>query len=412
MRLQAVKIGFVSSLLLGAGVLSGQTPDRFSLDLLEQGHRALARGRPEEAVRVLRLACFGLLEHPDWLARCWVELGKGRAELKDRPGLLEVVERLEELESRFGVYSQGRVDPWAREALESKLVALLGDRSLARSPLFGFLVLEEARRELEAIPLERRERELGRKLEEDPGNGVWRILKAERELDAARFGSAEALLEGLPRDFGSGAVSCLRGAALGGQAKCEEALAELSTCPVRGYGPLTWKVQVACLLSLGRREEAGQVWLGIPEALRARPELEELGGQLLAPEGAPAGVSSSQSSRLSNLRERLRSARTTEDLLAVERELQEMSVPRDEERMVALLRAEIAYRGSRWRECTAWFRTAGVETLSEVVSRFYAAVCLYESGEREQARQLASSGLDGLPRSPFVEGYLKKLGLP
>lgn len=29
MRLQAVKIGFVSSLLLGAGVLSGQTPDRF-----------------------------------------------------------------------------------------------------------------------------------------------------------------------------------------------------------------------------------------------------------------------------------------------------------------------------------------------------------------------------------------------
>jgi hypothetical protein len=37
------------------------------------------------------------------------------------------------------------------------------------------------------------------------------------------------------------------------------------------------------------------------------------------------------------------------------------------------------------------------------------AVCLFESGERAAAATLASSGLEELPRTPFVESYLRRI---
>jgi hypothetical protein len=36
------------------------------------------------------------------------------------------------------------------------------------------------------------------------------------------------------------------------------------------------------------------------------------------------------------------------------------------------------------------------------------AVCLYEAGERQDAARVASSGLEELRRTPFVEAYLDR----
>jgi hypothetical protein len=51
----------------------------------------------------------------------------------------------------------------------------------------------------------------------------------------------------------------------------------------------------------------------------------------------------------------------------------------------------------------------GAQGPKDATQRFYMAVCLYESGDRPSAAAIAASGLEKLPRSPFVEGYLKKL---
>jgi len=72
---------------------------------------------------------------------------------------------------------------------------------------------------------------------------------------------------------------------------------------------------------------------------------------------------------------------------------------------------EIAYRASRWTDCAAAYLRGGAQGPKDATQRFYMAVCLYESGDRASAAAIAASGLEKLPRSPFVDAYLKKLGV-
>ncbi len=406
-RWMAVSLGVVLSLsaALGSGT---EEPDPFYLRLLEEGRRLLEQGRAEDAVRSLRLACFGLLESPDRLAGCWVHLGLARSELKDREGLLEVLRKLEELEERFQVFSLGRVRAEDRDALFERFVEVVGSEELVRSLLVGYFVVEWARRELELLPEERRERELRRRLETESRNPIWRLLAAERELVAGQASEVEGWLKGFPAGFGGGYVACLRAAAGAQGGACGRG--EFNSCPMASKSVVIWKAELNCLLASGRREEALRLWSQLTPELQGNPQLSEVAADfqsLAEPQGRNSDLK-----WLSSYRVRLRTAQTAADLSALEQELQQRERVPLSDREFALLRAELAYRGSRWEECKRWYRSVGLETLKEAAPRFYAAVCLWESGEREEARRLASSGLEGLPRNAFLDGYLKKMGVP
>lgn len=97
--------------------------DELSTELERQGVEALERGRPAEAARVLRSACFGLLDLPERLARCLVRLGVAEARANDSAGFTRTFERLEIVEGRFGAVRALGVG-----ALETELGAALRSR--------------------------------------------------------------------------------------------------------------------------------------------------------------------------------------------------------------------------------------------------------------------------------------------
>lgn len=109
------------------------------LGLLREGSIALERGSLDEAVRTLRLACFGLLEEPPLLAPCLVQLGVAQASTGEGPGFRETFQRLSELEERFDAYTQAEIGTELREAYEAAIRVHIPLSSLETSQAFRHL---------------------------------------------------------------------------------------------------------------------------------------------------------------------------------------------------------------------------------------------------------------------------------
>jgi hypothetical protein len=74
-----------------------------------------------------------------------------------------------------------------------------------------------------------------------------------------------------------------------------------------------------------------------------------------------------------------------------------------------LLAGELGYRLADWTVGVEHLRRVGPQGPSDPTIRFYYVVCLFETGEKKAAAEVAATGLERLPRSPFVDGYLKKI---
>jgi tetratricopeptide (TPR) repeat protein len=73
------------------------------------------------------------------------------------------------------------------------------------------------------------------------------------------------------------------------------------------------------------------------------------------------------------------------------------------------LAAEAAYRSSRWADASAYFRRGGEPGADQPELLFYMAVALYESGDRPGAANALRRSLSNLQRTPYVDGYAKKI---
>lgn len=104
----------------------------------------------------------------------------------------------------------------------------------------------------------------------------------------------------------------------------------------------------------------------------------------------------------------LRSARTASELESAAAVAQDLVRAHPDLPELQLLVGEIHYRASRWAPCAAAYRAAGPSGPDDPTQRFYMAVCLYEAGDRAAAAEIASSGLERLPRTPFVQTYLDR----
>jgi predicted Zn-dependent protease len=104
----------------------------------------------------------------------------------------------------------------------------------------------------------------------------------------------------------------------------------------------------------------------------------------------------------------LRSARTAAELESASTIAQELVRAHPDLPELRLLVGEIHYRASRWASCASAYRAAGPSGPEDPTQRFYMAVCLYEAGDRAAAAEIASSGLDRLPRTSFVQAYLER----
>ncbi|QQR73877.1 MAG: tetratricopeptide repeat protein [Holophagales bacterium] len=73
------------------------------------------------------------------------------------------------------------------------------------------------------------------------------------------------------------------------------------------------------------------------------------------------------------------------------------------------LAGEVAYRASRWQDAVTYLERAGPSPDRRPELVFYLAVSRFESGDVAGARDTLRPALARLARSPFVDGYVKKI---
>lgn len=122
--------------LLLAPIPAQAVIDPFYQGLLRDGQLSFERKDYAGAARLLRLACFGMLNEPRPLADCLSRLALAQDGAADAAGFRETFQRLVEVEDRFKGYSQGELAPELRAALEARLAARLPAATLAGAPAF------------------------------------------------------------------------------------------------------------------------------------------------------------------------------------------------------------------------------------------------------------------------------------
>lgn len=155
-------VALLAATPLVAAPLAGQAVHSHYEGLLEQGTYALESGEPAEAARLLRFACFGMLEVPPSLADCLTRLAVAQAAAGDDEGFSDTFRRLAEVEERFGGYTAAPIAAGMRAAFESEAAARVPARVLAATPVFARLVpAEGAAQESVTVPVRPLEPEAG-----------------------------------------------------------------------------------------------------------------------------------------------------------------------------------------------------------------------------------------------------------
>jgi tetratricopeptide (TPR) repeat protein len=434
-------------------------PDPFYSGLMRDGRTALLRGDAAGAASYLRLACFGFLDFPATLAECRIRLGLAQAALGDRDAFLESFSRLEDLEERFQVYAAAGVSAEERAAFEQRALDWVAPEVLRTIPAFAPILERKKVADFAKLAPRERTKELERRAAADPEDSQWSLLLAEEELARDK---PEAALDRLGKhadSAGDGAVGCLRGRALAELERCGEAVKSLSGCAKTSSEPRLAELLLACYLDLDKATEARAFAASLPPAVATRPEIRKRIGKIPAPanpatkpdaaasasppaergkpaatarkpvatetepaaekpvagtaktRGAtpPARPTSADQSAIADIRKAVRSAEKRDELESALARALPIADRYPGEAELQLLVGELGYRTGNWKTGAAYLSRPDRRGPSDATLRFYLAVCQFESGETTAAARTASTGLEKLPRTPLVEGYLKKI---
>lgn len=264
----------VAALLLAAGPLLASDP--FYLGMLRRGTDAFNRRDFPEAVRLLRIACFGFLEEPELLVDGLTRLGLAQLEVGDREAFRTTFERVQEVEARFGAYSKAQLAPEQRAAFESAVVRSVPAAALQADPTFARLLPTPEER-LAKLPPKQRRSELERLAAQEPAAIRWPLMLAELELGEDRPGQAARHAETALRLAPDNAEALrLHGLALAADRRCAAALVELERLPDAARDSRVQVAVLTCLAELDRWQDAVAFGQSLPGELAARSDVAKL----------------------------------------------------------------------------------------------------------------------------------------
>lgn len=413
--------------------------DPFYENLLNEGKAAATRADWPRATLRFRLACFGLLEEPVRLAECLARLATAQAVAADREGFGVTVDRLLEVEQRFGAYAAARLDGGLRAELEASLERWGEPEKLLAVAVFADLGRRVIERRLAALPPAERRRDLEARLAAEPESQRWKLQLAALEIDDGQPAAAIEALSGLlespvPRPE----AVCLRGLARAALGVCAEAMSDLESCADPMVDPRTAEATLGCHVRLARWAEAEALLAALPEpqkqtaairrlsrevrkgtrtaARETPPAASEPPAEVLATAPAVVEPASPPPELPPELAAQLVAARQLLGRAAAANELESafVSVRQIADANPALteaqhLVAEIAYRTSRWAAVVEYFRRGGAIAPSRPELLFYLAVAQYETGDRQLAAETLRACQGRLKETAFVRSYVAKI---
>jgi len=457
-------LGGALGLLVAAAPLRAAV-DPFYTVRLQEGIAAAERGAHADAVRSLRIACFGMLDDEPQLADCLVRLALAQAASGDQDAFSQTFRRLVEGEELVGLYSKAGLPPDLTGRFEAKVAEWIPRAALATSPAFRRLAADQRETQLAGLQPKARRDRLARLEKEEPKVARWPLLLARLEKEQGNAKPALAAAErALKLAPASTEARCLRGWARSATGKHAEALADLAGCggsdpafaaaeaksrsegaqrtnpaPVAQAGTRTTAPQPSPAPAGqtpnrdARRETPSAAAAPSPTPANAPSTPARTNGTPAAPPraaatspspapvataapatttaGGPVGGALSAADettlgRAQSLLARSRTAAEIEEAYAVAAEL---ATRYPSHQRVQHTAAEIAYRASRWSDAVRHFKRGGDPGEAQPLLLFYYAVSLWESGARSEA-QAVMRRCDGKVRpTPFVQAYRDKI---
>lgn len=401
-----------------ASTLYAQEIDPFYQNLLEKGRAICETKDFPRALQLLHLACFGMLDSPEHRAACLIYLGNCQAAAKDKPGFAQTVSLLDELERRFGAFERAAVDPEAKKTFERWVQSFLSPSELRRYPKFAHLVPNEEER-IRTLPPQQRRSELSRRLRAEPNNPVWQGMLAELALAEGKFRQAKRMADQLLASHPQFSYAyCLRGQAAAGLRDWARAQADLEKCEALAGDAALVATYLNALLAQNKGAQIEEFVKALPEQVAADPRVAALRPQTGSP--PPAAVKENQlpddpqphpgtpgsdagsgpsPADLALVRELLDTNQVQEALDAA----RQLVARFPQDRKALWLAGEAAYRSAAWHEAVDFFSRSG--DIREPQHQFYFAVALYETGQKEQARQWFLKCEAKLAKSTFLEYY-------
>ena len=342
------RIVLLPLLFLSAALPARAAIDPFYQSMLRDGQAAYDRKDYASAARVLRLACFGMLDEPRQLADCLARLALAQDHANDVEGFRETFQRLVDIEERFKAYSQAELAPDLRAGLEQRLAARVPPATLAAAPAFRSTLPVKPEATAKAPPQKAPPPKKGAAKPETRGNAAVAGKPA-----APPAGSAAAPATGN------------------------------ATTPAAG-GPAVPPAKTAPAPSPA------------PQAAATDP-----------PAAKP--LTDAEHAKLDQARRLLAEQRTSRELREAYQLAREVADVHPELKDAQLLAAEGAYRISRWSDCATYFRRGGDPGDGEPERLFYMAVAFFETGDKSAAAAALKRSLPNLKRTPYVDSYAKKI---
>ncbi|MBI4915374.1 MAG: CDC27 family protein [Acidobacteria bacterium] len=264
--------------LIGAAGFAAAA-DPFYERLLRDGSSAYNRRDYQTAVRLFRVACFGLLEEPEALADGLVRLGLSQAAAGDADGFRDTFQRLVEVEDRFQGYTRAATPKEMREAYEKFVVSNVPGATLVSSPSFARLVPKPEER-LARLSARELRSELEKLLAAEPKEPKWHLMASsaalkEGDTDTARE-QADAVLALSP---GNKEALRLRGLALARDKKWAQASADLKASGAATTDPQAAESLLRCLVQLELWQDATALAAQFPPSIRKQSAIVELAGR-------------------------------------------------------------------------------------------------------------------------------------
>lgn len=129
----------------------------------------------------------------------------------------------------------------------------------------------------------------------------------------------------------------------------------------------------------------------------------------ISPPAAPQGPTEAEKKNLEKARQLLAETSNVRQLREAFQLAREVADAQPASREAQQLAGEAAYRISRWSEAADYLGRAGGPGDDQPELLFYLAVALYESGAPQTAAAPLRRALPNLQRTPYVDGYAKKI---
>lgn len=127
------------------------------------------------------------------------------------------------------------------------------------------------------------------------------------------------------------------------------------------------------------------------------------------PPPGPRALTDSEGKKQEKARQLLAEAGNVRELREAFQLAREVADAHPESRAAQQLAGEAAYRISRWSEAADYLGRAGGPGEDQPELLFYLAVALFESGDPQTAAGSLRRALPNLQRTPYVDGYAKKI---